>query len=75
MEKNIEQASSKDIKQYQQEVGSLIYLSIKTRPDIAYNVNTCARFMLNPNKIYYQALNQIWKYLNYTPILGITYSG
>jgi len=21
--------------------------------------------MLNPNKIHYQALNQIWKYLNY----------
>lgn len=75
MEKNTEQASPKDIKQYQQEVGSLIYLSTKTRPDIAYNVNTCARFMSNPNKIHYQALNQIWKYLNYTPTLGITYSG
>jgi len=43
-------------------------LSIKTRPDIAYNVNTCARFMSNPNKTHYQALNQ-------TPTLGITYSG
>ena len=31
--------------------------------------------MSNPNKIHYQALNQIWKYLNYTPTLGITYSG
>jgi len=75
IEKNTEQASPKDIKQYQQEVESLIYLSTKTRPNIAYNVNTCARFMSNPNKIHYQALNQIWKYLNYTPTLGITYSG
>ena len=30
--------------------------------------------MSNPNKIHYQALNQIWKYLNYTPTLRITYS-
>ena len=50
-------------------------MSIKTRPDIAYNISTCARFISNPNKIHYQALNQIWKYLNYTPTLGITYSG
>ena len=35
LEKNIEQASPNDIKQYQQEVGSLIYLSTKTRPNIA----------------------------------------
>jgi len=30
--------------------------------------------MSNPNKIHYQALNQIWKYLNYTPTFGITYT-
>jgi hypothetical protein len=31
--------------------------------------------MSNPNKTHYQALNQIWKYLNYTPTMGITYTG
>ena len=31
--------------------------------------------MSNLNKTHYQALNQIWKYLNYTPTIGITYSG
>ena len=50
LKKNTEQASLKDIKQYQQEVGSLIYLFTKTRPNIAYNINTCARFISNPNK-------------------------
>ena len=30
--------------------------------------------MSNLNKIHYQAQNQIWKYLNYAPTLGITYS-
>ena len=53
LEKNTEQASPKDIKQYQKEIGSLIYLSIKTRPNIAYYINNCARFMSNPNKIHY----------------------
>ena len=63
LEKNTLQASNQDINYYQQQIGSLIYLATKTRPDIAYQVNNCARFMSNPNKSHYSALERIWKYL------------
>ena len=35
---------------YQSAVGSLLYLSIATRPDIAYAVNNVAKFCANPSK-------------------------
>ena len=72
--KNEEQANKEDISQFQQEVSSLIYLAIKTRGDIVYAVNRCARFMANPNKTHFRALNRIWKYLNNCPNLGAYYN-
>ena len=36
-----------DQKMYQAAVGSLLYLSTKTRPDIAYAVGRVARFCAN----------------------------
>jgi len=74
LDKNKEQANSEDIKLYQQQIGSLIYLSTKTRPDIAFAVNKSARFMANPNIEHFKALDRIWKYLNYTPKLGLYYN-
>ena len=38
-------------------------MALKTRPDITYNVNYCARFMSNLSRDYYKALNNIWDYL------------
>lgn len=63
--KNKNQATKQDIQIYQQEVGSLIWLAIKTRPDIAFAVNQVARFMSNPFIIHFKALDRIWGYLNY----------
>ena len=73
LEKNLEQASSKDIKQYQREIGSLIYLTILTRPDLVYAVNLCARFMQNPNQDHFKYLDRIWQYLNYTKAYSLVY--
>jgi hypothetical protein len=33
---------------YQQQIGSLLYASLKTKLDIAFAVNYCARYMSNP---------------------------
>ena len=41
------------------------------RPDIAYSVYNCTRYISNPNKQHYTAVNRIFKYLNNTPIKGL----
>lgn len=43
-----------------------MYLTVATRPDLAYSVSQAARFMANPSSEHLQALDRIWKYLVYT---------
>jgi hypothetical protein len=59
------------IKDYQKEIGSLIYLTIFTRPDLVYSVNYLARYMSNPSLEHYKYLNNIFSYLNKTRDLGL----
>ena len=61
-----EKATQDDITLYQQQVGSLLYLSTRTRPDIAYAVSRCSRYASNPGPIHFSALDRIWKYLIYS---------
>lgn len=58
-------------KTYQKELGSLMYLMTKTRPDLAYPIGLAARFMSNPNLGHHKALDRIWKYLENTRDLGL----
>lgn len=61
------------ISQYQQEIGSILYLTTKTRPDIAYITGLLSRFMANPGPEHFQALEKLWKYLAKYPKLGLNY--
>jgi hypothetical protein len=63
--------SKEDLLIYQQETGSLLFLSTKTRPDIAFAVGNCARYMAKPDKSHFTALDRIWKYLIRYPDLGL----
>ena len=49
------QATVKDTELYGLKIGSLIYLAIQTRPDIAYRVSALSRFLLNPSPQYIKA--------------------
>jgi hypothetical protein len=42
-----EQAINEDIKLYGSKIGSLMYLTVQTRPDISYKVSVLSRFLLN----------------------------
>lgn len=58
---------------YASVVGQLLYLAGHTRPDIAYAVNQCARYMFNPKRSHELALIRIGKYLKGTRTKGITF--
>ena len=74
LESNKELALAKDIKRFQQEIGSLIYITIFTRPDIAYAVNCLARYMANPSKDHFSHLDYLWGYIRNTRDIGLYYN-
>lgn len=60
---------------YAQLVGSLMYISVCTRPDIAQAVGALARYMAAPTVIHWQAAKGILRYIAGTRDYGITYGG
>jgi hypothetical protein len=73
LKKSTDQASIAEIRSFQQQIGSLLYLALKTRPDIAFPVNKLSRFMTNPDKTHFKALDRIWSYLYTYQDLGLFY--
>lgn len=51
---------------YREAVGSLLYASQGTRPDISFAVNTVSRYMQNPGKGHWLAVKRIFRYLKGT---------
>jgi hypothetical protein len=56
-------------------VGSLMYLAIGTRPDIAYAVSLLARFMSAPSAVHYQAAKGVLRYLAATVDYKLCFGG
>ena len=50
-----------------------MYAMISTRPDIAYAVGNLSRFTSNPSSHYWQAINQVFKYMKGTMDYGLFY--
>jgi len=58
--------SKVDITEYQRCIGSLMYLMVCTRPDIAYSVGVLSRHVACPGRIHMQAVKRIFHYLRGT---------
>jgi hypothetical protein len=56
-------------------IGSLMYLALGTRPDIAYAVNKLAQFTSQPKPKHWTALKRIFRYLKGTRNHGLTFGG
>ncbi|BES98092.1 Hydra magnipapillata [Nesidiocoris tenuis] len=58
---------------FQQLVGSLMYLSVSTRPDISFAVTYLSQFNKNPSVESWSAAKRVLKYLKGTSSLGLSY--
>jgi hypothetical protein len=73
LELNKEQASKEQIKLYQMLIGSLLYIMLSTRADIAFAVIKLARYASNPSNTHFTTIKRIYKYLKGTKDYGVTY--
>jgi len=64
-----------DGNRYAELVGSLLYLSTTTRPDIAFAVGVLTRFMSCPEQDHMHAAKGVLRYLRGTSRLGVMYGG
>jgi hypothetical protein len=61
-----------NIKSYQRLVGSLAYIEVMTRPDVAHAHSVLARFLVNPGPIHLSEIKHVWQYLYGTRYLAIS---
>lgn len=76
MEVNLKLDKGQDISSkypYQQLIGSLMYLSILTRPDISFCVSYLSQFNNCNSEIHWKHAKRVLKYLSYTKSFGLMY--
>ena len=74
LEPNKNQATKDIIKLFQGIIGSLLYITLGTRPDIAYSIIKLARFASNPSLEHMTAVKRVLRYLKATKDYCIIYS-
>ena len=60
---------------YRELIGSVMFLMVCTRPDIAYTVSALSQFLDKPTPGHWSAAKRLLRYLNGTRNLGIRYFG
>ncbi|WVZ90629.1 hypothetical protein U9M48_036914 [Paspalum notatum var. saurae] len=68
-----EDGEAVDQKELRGMIDSLLYLTA-TMPDIQFAVYLCARYQASPRTSHRQAVKRIFRYLKFTPELGLWYS-
>jgi transposase InsO family protein len=59
--------------QYGEIVGSLLYLSVHTRPDLAHALGVLSRFMQQPTDMHFMAAKRVLRYLKGTCHFGLMF--
>ena len=60
---------------YASAIGSLMYVMVCTRPDIAQAVGAVSRYMNNPGKVHWEAVKWILRYLRGTTNKALYFKG
>jgi hypothetical protein len=68
-------ASADVCQKFAKAIGTLMYLMLGTRPDIAYAVAYLSRWMANPTPTCETALKRLFRYLQGTRTLELTFQG
>jgi hypothetical protein len=63
------------IRIYQKKIGSILYIAVITRPDIAFAVSRLSRFNNNPGPEHHEAVDRILLYLKNTHGLALQLGG
>ena len=58
---------------YREAIGSLMYASVATRPDITHAVSALSRFLDNPGQIHWEAVKRVFRYLAGTKDFTLIY--
>ena len=58
---------------YRSVIGAILYLSVCTRPDLAFAISTLASFNSNPRLCHWRAAKELLSYIHSTQDEGITY--
>lgn len=59
--------------EYARVIGSLMYLTNCTRPDLAHAVNVLSRYTSNPGHTHWKAITRVLNYIRYTKSYGLHY--
>ena len=60
---------------YAKAIGSILWLAIISRPDVAYAVGVLVQFIQNPGNVHWEALKRIIVYLQSTKDVWLTFGG
>lgn len=71
---NDEEAALMRSKPYAEAVGTLMYIAIATRPDIAYAVGVLSRFSSNPGIAHWKAVQHLFRYMQCTKDFKLIYA-
>jgi len=69
------EATNREIKEYQQLIGSLLYVQIGTRPDVSFAVSRLAQYASNPSAQHMRLAKYVLAYLKGTADLRLRFDG
>lgn len=72
--KDISNSPSISQTQYQEAIGSLMYLATGTRPDLAFAVSYLSQFNKDPREKHWKAVKRIFRYIKGTQNIGLEYT-
>ncbi|KAL8148289.1 hypothetical protein AgCh_005603 [Apium graveolens] len=60
---------------YTSAIGSIMYVMLCTRSDVAYSISVMSRYQSNPGEVHWKAVKNILKYLRRTQDIFLVFSG